>query len=170
MTDTLLVVFAGILAFAVLMQSAMFLLAFLHFRRLSNDLFPQVQRLTDKTEAALATITDIAENIKPITGKLADSAEIIHGRVVEVDDFLGGIMGKSRREFSGIEDSLIEASQRIQETINILSGNILTPVSRINALTKAVRVAVGVFFRRREEEKSIAGTSSAGSNNDTIFF
>jgi len=170
MTDTLLVVFTGILAFAVLMQSAMFLLAFLNFRRLSTDLLPQVQRLTDKTEAALATITDIAENIKPITGKLADSADIIHGRVVEVDDFLGGIVEKSRREFSGIEDSLSEASQRIRETIDILSDNILMPVSRINALTKAVRVAVGVFFKRRGKEKSIAGASSIDSNDDTIFF
>ena len=170
MTDTLLAVFTGILAFAVLMQSALFLLTFLSLRRLSKDLLPQIQKLTEKTEETLSVITEMAEGIKPVAGKLAGSAEIIHDRVVEVDGFLGEIMEKSRREIAGIEDAFGEVSQRIRGTIDTLSNNILMPVNRITALTKAVGVAVGVLLRRREKEKTDAEVSSAGSGDGTIYF
>jgi len=171
MTDTLLAVFTGVLTLAVLMQSFLFLLVFLSFRRLTKDLLPQIKKLTEKAEATLAVITDIAENIKPVARKMADSAEIIHDRVVDINGFLGEITEKSRREVAEIEDLLHDVTQRFRNAINILSDNIIMPIARINALTKAVRVATGVLFKRRKKEKT--GTpeeSSAASNDDTIFF
>jgi methyl-accepting chemotaxis protein len=170
MTDTLLAVFTGLLAFAILMQSVLFLLTFLNLRRLIADLLPQIQELAEKIEATLAAVSDIAENIRPVARKLADSAEIIHNRVVEADGFLGEIMETSRREIAGIEDALHDVTQRIQNVINILSDGIFMPINRVNAMTKAVRVALGVLFRRREKEKTDANASSADSKDDTIFF
>lgn len=174
MTDTLLAVFTGLLAIAILTQSILFLLTFLGLRKLAKDLLPQIQKLTEKTEEALTEIKDIAENIRPVARKLADSADIIHDRVVEVDGFVGEMLEKSRREIAGIESALHDVTQRIREAISILSDTILIPVGRINALTKAIRVGVGVLFQRREKEKTKektdASASSAGSNDDTIFF
>ena len=169
MTDTLMVVFVGVLTFAVLMQSLLFLLTFLSLRRLNKDLLPQVQKLTKKTEETLVVITDVAETIKPVAQKLADSAEIMHDRVVKVDDFLGEIVERSRREIAGIEDTLRDVTQRIRGAIDGLSDTILMPVTRINALTRAIRVAAGVLFRRREKEET-EDVSSTRSRNDTIFF
>jgi len=120
MTDILLAVFTGILALSILTQSVLFLLTFLSFRRLSKDLLPQVQKLTEKTEATFVAITDIAESIKPVAGKLADSVEIIH-----------------------------DVTRRTCNTINILNDGVLAPVSRISAITRAVKIAAGVLFRRR---------------------
>jgi len=170
MTDTLLAVFIGILALAVLLQSALFLLTFLGLRKLSKDMLPQIQKLAEKTEATFAEIKDIAENIRPVAQKLADSADIIHDRVVEVDGFVGEIVKSSRREIAEIEDTLHVVTQRVRDSINILSDNILLPINRINALTKAVRVAACVLFRRHEKEKKDGDVSSADSNEDTIFF
>ena len=174
MTDTLLAVFTGILAIAVLTQSLLFLLTFLSLRKLTKDLLPQIQKLTEKTEATLAEVKEVAEDIKPVVRKLAGSAEIIHDRVVEVDGLVGDIMEKSRREIVGIEDALHDVTRQIRYAINILSESILMPVNRINALTKAVRVGVGVLFRRREKEKGektdAPSSSPAGSGDDTIFF
>jgi len=170
MTDTLLAVFTGILALAILMQSVLFLLTFLSLRQLSKDLLPHIKRLTEKTEATLAVITDVSESIRPVARKLADSAEIIHDRVVEVDVFLEEVVEKSRREIAGIEDTLHDVTQRIRDTVNILSDSVLMPITRMTALTKAVRAAVGVLFRRREKEQEDTDASSTGSGNDTIFF
>jgi hypothetical protein len=165
MSNTLLVVFTGILALAILMQSLLFLLTYLNLRRLSKDLLPHIQKLTKKTETTLAVITDIAENIRPVAQNLAESAEIMHNRVVDVDGFLGEFVEKSRREIAGIEDLLHEVTQRFRGAVDVISDNVLMPINRINALTKAVRVAVGVLFRRREKTDV-----SESSNDDTIFF
>ncbi|MCL2877373.1 MAG: hypothetical protein FWF13_01180 [Acidobacteria bacterium] len=168
MTDTMLAVFTGILTFAILMQSILFLLTFLSLRRLTKDLLPQIQKLTEKTEATLSAIVDIAENIRPVARKLADSADVIHTRVAEVDGFLEEILEMSRRKITGIEDAIQDVTRRIQAAVNILSDNIITPIIRINALAKAVRVAAGVLFRRRE--KKDADASSADSDDDTVYF
>jgi len=170
MTDTLLVIFIGILAIAILMQSVLFLLMFLNLRKLIKDLLPQIQKLAEQTEATFSEIKDIAENIRPVAQKLADSAEIIHGRVVEVDGFVGEIVQKSRREIAEIEDTLHVVTKRVQDSINILSDNVIMPINRINALTKAVQVAIGVLFRRQVKEKANENAASADSSEDTIFF
>ena len=170
MTNTLLAVFIGILTFAILMQSVLLLLTFLNLRKLTKDMLSQIQKLMEKTETALATISDIAENIRPVAQKLAGSADVIHDRVVEVDGFLGEIVEKSRREIAGIESTLHVVTKQVQDSISILSGSVLMPINRINALTKAVQVAVGVLFRRRGKEKADAGVSAIDTNEDTIFF
>jgi len=170
MTDTLLAVFTGVLAIAILMQSILLLFMLLNLRRLGKELLSQIQKLTEKTEATLEAITDVAENIRPVARKLADSAEIIHGRVVDIDGFLGEIMEKSRREIAGIEDALHDATHKIRHAIGILSDSIIMPVTRISALTKAVRAAAGVLFRRRKKEVDAGDASTDGSKDDTIHF
>jgi len=167
MTDTLLVVFTGVLTLAILMQSVLLLLTFLNLRKLGKDMLPKVQKLTEKTDATLAAITDIAENIRPVARKLNDSADVIYDCVVEMDDFLGEILEKSRREITEIEDAMHDVTRRVRDSVDALSDNILMPVNRINALAKAVRVAFGVLFRRREKEKPDADTDS---DDDTIYF
>ncbi|MDR0311232.1 MAG: hypothetical protein LBJ21_06585 [Acidobacteriota bacterium] len=170
MTNILLAVFAGVLALAILMQSVLLLLMFLNLRRLGGDLLPKIQKLTEKADATFTTISDIAENIRPFARKMNESADVIHDRVVEIDDFLGEVVEKSRREIAGLEDTLHDVTQLARNAVNTLSENVLMPVNRINALTKAVRVAIGVLFTRREKEKTDTGASSAGSSDDTIFF
>jgi len=154
MTNTLLAVFTGILAFAVLAQSVLLFLAFLGFRKLSRDLLPQVQKLAEKTEETLAEVKDIAEKISPVARKLADSADVIHSRVVDVDGFLGELIETSRREIAVIEDTLHVVTRRFRDSVNTLSNTVIMPINRVNALTKAARVAVGVLFRRRENDIS----------------
>ena len=173
MTDTLLAVFTGILAIAVLMQSALFLLTFLSLRKLTKELLPQIKKLTESAEATLAEIKEVAEDIKPVARKLADSAEIIHDRVVEVDGFVGEIIKKSHGEIVGIGDTLHGVTHQVRNAIDTLSDGIIMPINRISALVKAIQVGFGVLFRRREKEKegkTDAPASTSGSSDDTIFF
>ena len=171
MTNTLLAVFTGILAFAVLMQSVLFLLTFLNIRKLAREMIPQVLKLSEKMEEALAEIRCITESIGPVARKLAESAEIIHGRVVDVDGLLGEIIEKSRREIANMEELLNGVTRRIRDSINTLGDNILMPVRRINALTKALGAAARTLFRRREKEKEDEGSSDDISVDDnTVYF
>jgi len=171
MTNTLLAVFTGILAFAVLMQSVLFLLTFLNIRKLAREMIPQVLKLTEKMEETLAEIGGITESIGPVARKLAESAEIIHGRVVDVDGLLGEVIEKSRREIADIEDMLNAVTRRIRDSMNTLGGNILMPVHRINALVKGLRVAAGTLFSRHEKEKADEGASDdVFTDDDTVYF
>jgi len=165
--NTLLVVFIGILAFAVLMQSVLFFLMYLSIRRLtgqirklSKDLRERIGNMTVKVESTLSAITEVTETIKPVAKKLSESTDMIHARIVDINGFVKEMTSGARREMAGIQETL----HGIQGVFGVLSENLLVPLNKVNALTKAVRVAFEVFFRRRKKQITEA------SRDDDIFF
>jgi hypothetical protein len=170
MHDTMLVVFTGILAFAVLAQSVLFFLMYKTIRQLtvqidglSKDLLRHIGRVSAKVEDTLATITSVAEVVKPVVQKLNESAEIVHGRILDLNDFLGEVTDKARLEIAELQDAVHEAVQRAQEAISILRDNLLGPIHQINAVTQAIRAAMDMLFQKRKKP------SSPSSMEDELF-
>jgi len=164
MHDTLLMVFTGILAVAVLMQSFIFFGIYRSIRQmtvwmdgLGKDLLRNVEVISAKVDESLATIRSIAEGIKPIKEKLADTTEIVHRRVTDLDDFLSEATRAARLEILRIQDIIHTATHRASETMELLHTSILAPLSEISAITRAIRVGIDVLFRRR---KNLSGTSA----------
>ncbi len=156
MHDTLLMVFTGVLAFAVLMQSLLFFGMYLSIRKmtvlmdsLGKDLLKNVEVISSKVGEGLATIKGIAETLKPIGEKLADTTEIIHRRVTELDNFLAETTDTARLEILRIQDTIQFASRRAEEAVELLHRSVLAPVNEINAIASAIRVGLDVLFRRR---------------------
>lgn len=163
MHDTLLVVFTGILAFAVLMQSVLFFLMYKSIRQLTvqidslgKDLLKHIGRVSAKVEETLTTIIGVAEVVKPVAQKLAESADIVHSRIVDIDNFLGEVTDKARLEIAGLQDALHEATQRAQDAIGTLRDNLVAPINKLNAITRAVRVAMDVLFRQRKSPSRLS--------------
>ena len=156
MQDTLLMIFAGILAVAVLIQSIVFISIYKSIRQLtnrmdslSNDLLRNVEMVSEKVNEGLTIVRDIGEDLKPITSKIANTVDTIHSRVKEVDTFLTETTDTARTEITRIQDTINEASRRAQETIETLRNSILTPLGEINAITRAIRVVIDILFHRR---------------------
>lgn len=170
MHDTLLVIFTGILAFAVLAQSILFFLLYKIIRQLtvqvdglSKDLLKHIGRVSAKVEATLATIDSVADVVKPVVQKLNESADIVHGRILELNDFLGDVTDKARLEIAELQDSIHNAVQRAQEAISVLRDNLLGPIHQINAVTRAICAAMDMLFRKRKKP------SSQSSIEDDLF-
>ena len=156
MHDTLLMVFTGILAVAVLLQTFLFFGIYRSIRQMTvwmdgmgKDLLRNVEVISAKVDEGLTTIKGVAEGFKPIKEKLADTTDIIHRRVTELDIFLGEATDTARLEILRIQDTIRTASNRTQETIEILRNSILAPLNEINAITRAIRVGFDVLFHRR---------------------
>ena len=165
MHDTSMTIFIGILALAVLMQSVLLLLVFLYVRKAGESLLPAIRKISEKAETVLEKVSAIADDIRPITRTMADSADIVHGRITEIDGFLGEVMEKSRQEIVDIQETLHDITQHTREAINTLSDNVLMPINRINAITKAVKAAANVFFHRRDKT-----ASDASQQDDNVYF
>jgi hypothetical protein len=162
MHETLLLVFTGILAFAVLAQSILFFLLYKRISQLTvqidglgKDLLRHVGRVSAKIEDTLATIMSVAEVVKPVVQKLNESAEIVHERILDLNDFLGEVTDKARLEITELQEAVHDAVQRAQEAISILSSSLLTPLHKINAISRAVRAAMEMLFRKRNKSSSI---------------
>lgn len=170
MHDTLLMIFTGILAVAVLMQTLLFFGIYRSIRQLaslmnvlSKDLLKNVELISGKVDEGLATIKGVAEGIRPIGEKLAASADIVHKRVTELDAFLAEATRTAQLEILRVQDMIEQASQKVEQTLELLRRGILTPLNEINAISRAIRVGIDVLFRRRQ------GPSSTSPQDEEMF-
>jgi len=161
MNDTLLMVFTGVLTLAVVIQTILFFGIYRAIRQMSvyldgvgKDLRKNVEIISAKVDEGLTAIKGLAEGFKPIRDKLADSTEIIHYRITELDAFLAETTATARQEIQHIQDSFQAASQKVEQTFETLRKSLLGPLNEISAITRAVRVAMDVLFRRRRNPSS----------------
>jgi hypothetical protein len=156
MHDTLLMIFTGVLALAVVIQTILFFGMYKAIRQISayldgfgKDLLRNIDRVSARADECLTAIKKVAEGLKPIQEKLADTTEIIHKRVTELDGFLAETTDMARLEILRIQDTIQSASQKAEHTLELLHKGIFAPINEISAITRAIRVAMDVLFRRR---------------------
>jgi len=163
MHDTLLMIFTGVLALAVVIQTILFFGIYKATRQMSayldamgKDLLRNVGIISSKVNDGVAAIKGVTEGLKPIRDKLADTTEIIHNRVAELDAFLAETAGTARQEILRVQDAIQSAAQKAEQTLEVLRKSLLTPLNEISAISRAVRVAMDVLFRRRRNPSGSA--------------
>jgi hypothetical protein len=161
MHDTILLIFTGILAIAVLFQTFLFFGMFQAIRRMAawmdnsgKDLLRNVENIAAKTEESFAAIKRIADGFKPIQEKVLDTAEIIHKRAIDADLFLGETIDTARSEIACVQAAIKSAKVRIEELLETLQNSVLVPISQVTAISRAVRVGFDALFRQRKKASS----------------
>lgn len=167
--NTILIVFTGILAFAVLLQSLLFFGIYRSIRQMnewlgvwSKDMLRNAQSMASNVEQAVSTLKSTAESLKPITQNLVQSTQIVHSRVVELDRFIGETTRTAQLEFMRIQDTFQMAMRRAEQAIETLRDSILLPINEASAVVRAVRTGIDVLFRRRRNP-------SASAQDDEMF-
>ena len=161
MHDTLLMIFTGVLAFAVVVQTILFWGIHKAIRQMSSqldgigkDLLRNVEIVSAKVDEGVATIKAMADGLKPIRDNLANATDIIHKRITELDAFLAEAMDMARSEIRRIQDAIQSATQKAEQTLELVRKSILAPLGEISAVTRGLRVAIDVLFRRRRHPSS----------------
>jgi len=167
--NTILVVFTGILAFAVLLQSLLFFGIYRSIRQMnewlgvwSKDMLRNAQSMASKVEEAVSTLKSTAESLKPITQNLVHTTQLVHNRVVELDQFIGETTRTAQLEFMRIQDTFQLAMRRAEQAIDTLRDSILAPINEASAVVRAVRTGLDVLFRRRRNP-------SVSAQDDEMF-
>lgn len=169
MQDILLTVFTGILAVAVLLQTLLFFGIYRSIRQMndwlgawSRDMLQHAQSVSSRVEEGVATLKNTAESLKPITQNLVHATQIVHSRVVELDQFIGETTRTAQLEFMRIQDTFQLAMRRAEQAIETLRDSILAPINEASAVVRAVRTGVDVLFRRRR-------SPSISAQDDEMF-
>ena len=161
MQDTLLMVFTGILAVAVVIQTAFFFGMYKTIRQASafldergKDLLRNISIVSSKLDEGIVAIKSVAEGWKPIGEKLTETTDIIHNRVSDLDNLIAEITSTARVEILHVQELIQSASQKAEETLELMRAGLLAPFNEINAITRAIGVAIDVLFRRRRNPGS----------------
>jgi hypothetical protein len=123
---------------------------------LGRDLLRNAEIVSSKVEEGLATIKNLTDSLKPATQNLVSTSQIVHDRVIDIDDFLAEVMDKARLEMARVQDTIRIASRQAEEAIEVVKTSILAPVNEIGAIARAVRVTLDVLFRRRRNPSNVS--------------
>jgi hypothetical protein len=161
--DILLTIFTGVLAVAVLMQTLIFFGIYKSIRRLTEwmdgmgkDLRKNMEIVTSKVDESLSSIKEITDGFKPIKDRLVDTTELIHNRIVDVDDFLAETTRTARMEVLKMQARIESASNRVEEILELAHDSVMAPLNEIGALTRGIRAGFDLLFRRRRNPSSTA--------------
>jgi biopolymer transport protein ExbB/TolQ len=153
---TVLTVFTGIVALVLLLQGIALVLLYRRFRELtirletrSSALTKQVEALTVKAESFLALLQSTAEKVQVVQETVSAITAVVHHRILEVDAFLTETTDTARLQIARFQGVMETTSRRIEETLEILQGTVLTPIVEIQALIRGVRTGIDVLFGRR---------------------
>jgi methyl-accepting chemotaxis protein len=156
MNDTILLVFTGILAVAVLLQSLMFFGIYKSIRQLNRsmdsmgkDLLRNVEVISSKVDEGLTSIKEIGDSLKPVIQKVASATEIIHKRVEDIDAFLSETTDTARMEILRLRDKIEAASNRAEEVLEMIQNCILLPISEMGAVARGIKAGIDALFRKR---------------------
>lgn len=175
--EILLAIFTGVLAIAVLMQTLIFFGMYKAIRKLVNridgiskDLLRNVDKVTAKAEETLTTIEDIGHGFAPVKDKVVDIAEILHQRVLRVDDFLEETTNTAREEVDRVKTRIESATNRAEELLEMMHDSILIPINQINAITRGIQAGIDFLFRRRRNlPETVQQAEADQQDNDEMF-
>jgi biopolymer transport protein ExbB/TolQ len=153
---TVLTVFTGIVALVLLLQGIALLALYRRVRDLSTRLETLTSRLTKQVEALavtadsfLAVLQSTAEKVQVVQESVSAITAVVHHRVLEVDAFLTEATDTARLQIAKFQGVMETTSRRIEETLEILQGTVLTPIVEIQALIRGIRTGIEVLFGRR---------------------
>jgi hypothetical protein len=168
--NTLLMVFTGVLAFAVLVQTFLFLGMYLSIRRMTNwmdglrkDLLRNVEKVSAKVEESLSEIKSVSDSFKPIRDNLVNATEIVRNRAADLDAFVAQTIKTAQLEILRIQDTIEIITSRARETVELLHAGVQYPITEFNALSRALRVGFDILFRRKRN------LSNASAQDEEMF-
>jgi methyl-accepting chemotaxis protein len=150
---TILAVFTGIVALALLLQAFALMGLYRRVRDLSarlESVSTKVTKLIDSLSAQagsfLAVATSTAEKVRAMQENVTAISEAVHNRVLEVDAFLKEATDSARLQLARFEDVIETTSHRIDETIDTLRDAVVVPITEAQAIVRGVRAGLGVLL------------------------
>ena len=155
-TETVLTVFTGIVAAALLIQSIAFWKIATSVRSmshridaLSEDLQRKIATVTSGVADMVVTIKPVIETIQTIQQRFVASSDVIHKRVVELDVFVQEFQDAARAQLERFQDLADGTSKKVEETVETLQRSVLAPVTEITAILRGFKTGLDFFFRGR---------------------
>ena len=152
-TVTVLIVFTGIVALALLLQAFALLAISRKIRELSAQfdavsakLTKQIDALSVQADTFLTVLKTTAERVQAVQENVAAVSKVVHNRVVEMDAFLTEATDAARLQIAKFQDVIDTTSRRIEITIDTLQNAIVVPITEVQAVIRGVRTGLNVLF------------------------
>ena len=167
--ESLMLFFVGLVAVAVVLQTALLAGMYVQFRRTNQRIEQIAQDLHERVQPFLLRVQTLVEDAQPrISSMLSDTAEITHlarAQVQRVDRLVAEAADRLRLQLLHADQILTGALEAVEETGSRVRRGVSRPLQSIIALIRGVQIGID-FYRGGSRHPTDAPTEQ---QDETLF-
>lgn len=153
--ETLLIIFVGVTALAVLIQG-FFAWRLLHssraligqITRSSQELEYEAREITGQLQDVANSLTSLKNISVAIQARTEEIDEMFQERTADVDELISKLVDLGGRQAEKIDEVVSDTVTKFEQTTDLIQQDILKPVVEISSLIKGLRQGLEYLFGR----------------------
>ena len=154
---TLLVIFVGLTAVALLTQAIVTLVAFLMVRKTVKSLQEDVQELRTTAVPVLVKSRETLERVGPklesVASDVAEIASMLKRQSVEFQAVAGDILERVHRQTNRVDAMFTNMADGVERASNVVAESVIKPARRVTALVAGAKAFLNVLTTGRRAER-----------------
>jgi len=158
--ETLLIIFVGVTALAVLVQG-FFAWRLLHsskeligqITRSSQELEYEAKEITGQLQDVANSLTSLKNISQSIQARSEEIDAMFQERTADVDELVSKLVNLGSHQADKIDEVVSDTVTKFEQTTELIQQDILKPVVEISSLIKGLRQGLGFLFDRSPEEE-----------------
>jgi uncharacterized protein YoxC len=161
--DTLLLIFVGLTALALVVEAIVIMAAFLFVRKTVTKLQVDVEELRSKATPILTKSREIMERVSPridsISSNLADLSRRVRDQGEEFQAASNEILGRVNRQTDRVDSMFTSVFDLMEHAGGVVADSVSRPVRHVNGIFAAVRAFLGVLSKSSDNPEREARAS-----------
>lgn len=158
---TLLAIFTGLLALAIVAQAVVIVLAYLRVAKLDEETKALRKQVQEQTGPILRNVEDLSANVRDRSRVILEDASAIsydaRRQMEKVDRLTDELADRIRLQIIRTDELLSQALQNLEEASSTVKQNVVGPVREAAAVVQGIKAAID-FFGGRRNRKHRRGT------------
>jgi len=171
--QTLLTIFIGFTALAVVIQMGILAAMFVSMKKTSA----RVEALVDEVnrrglpvlDAVHTILVESRVNVGNITSNLAIATADIKKQVAHMNEVLDDVVDRARLQVIRGDQIVGRTLDKVEETTDIVHSTVLSPVRRLSALMEGLSAGMEYFFGRRGDRRPASREGVRGEQEEEMF-
>jgi hypothetical protein len=155
--QTLLTIFIGFTALAVVIQMGILAAMFVSMKKTSARVEALVDELNRRglpvLDAVHTILVESRVNVGNITSNLAIATSDIKKQVAHMNEVLDDVVDRARLQVIRGDEIVGRTLDKVEETTEMVHSTVLSPVRRLSALMEGVSAGLEYFFSRRRDRR-----------------
>lgn len=169
-TDSIIfLVFTGILAFAVLLQTIILLAFAIAAKIAQRKAMEEIDKLREDLRPIIAGAHHVVEAVEDMTPRVRATVVNVHtaserlrDQVDHIDSLVGEVTGKTRRQVGRVDNMVNDTLDAIAHGTRVIQENVMAPLRQVGGWMAAARAATDVLFRGERRGPRTGGFRSGG--------
>jgi len=171
--DNWLIVFVGLTAAAVVVQSIVLTATYLRLRRIDNELAALRQRFNDRVDPLLDRLDDILRTVQGGTHRILGDVAAILGtartQAEKLDRLTDDMADRTRAQIIRLDELLARALATVETTGEKIEQSLATPVREVAAVVAGIKTALAVLGERRRAGRAEQDSLPEAMADEELF-